>query len=48
LSAKGYLMLDRPADAIAKLRLVVSVNGERASEARQIIERLHTITGDGQ
>jgi tetratricopeptide (TPR) repeat protein len=43
LRAKGYLMLDRPARAIAELDTVRSLNGPRSEEAMQMIERIHAL-----
>jgi hypothetical protein len=44
LRAKGFLMLNRPADAIAELETVRSLGGPRCDEAKQIIERIHALT----
>jgi len=44
LRAKGYLMLDRPVDAISELDSLRSLNGPRCEEAMQMIERIHALT----
>jgi hypothetical protein len=44
LRAKGYLMLYRPAEAIAELDTVRTLNGPRSEEAMQMIERIHALT----
>jgi hypothetical protein len=44
LVAKGFLMLNRPAEAIAQLDTLRSLNGPRSEEAMQMIERIHALT----
>lgn len=44
LRAKGFLMINKPTEAIAELDTVRSFNGPRCDEAMQMIERIHAIT----
>jgi len=44
LRAKGFLMLNKPFEAIAVLDTVRSLNGPRSDEAMQMIERIHALT----
>jgi hypothetical protein len=48
LSAKGYLMLSEPDSAIVEYRRVAEMEGDRSTEARQLIERLNAIKGGGR
>ncbi len=44
LRAKGFLMINKPSEAIVELDAVRSLNGPRCDEAMQMIERIHALT----
>jgi hypothetical protein len=44
LAAKGFLMLNRPSEAIAQLDTLRLLGGPRSEEAMQMIERIHALT----
>lgn len=46
LRAKGFLMMDAPASAIAELRLVVRLNGPKKDDAAELLNALAAIDGE--